>query len=96
MQLFLEVEDQRCSAVSACPGQNMHVCPLPVHVLFLVLLASILLFFTPVQPPNTLTEQTEGRKSRSTRISLSTAIDKDDFSWHLELCDSCVSVIEHY
>lgn len=97
MHLFLEVEDQRCSA-DVCVSWTEHaLCPPPVHVLFLVLLASILLFFTPVRHPKTPTEQSERRKSRSSRISLSTAIDKDDFFVAFgELCDSCVSVIERY
>lgn len=94
MHLFLEVEDQRCSAGVCVSGTEHALCPPPVRVLFLVLLASILLFFTPVRRPKTLAEQSERRKSRPSRISLSTAIDKDDFvSWHLE---SCVSVIERY
>lgn len=79
--------------VSVWTEQIMHVCPLCVWVLFVVLLTFCPHPHLSVRHASPIPQHANwasaGGGVPSTRVSLSTAINKDFFfSWHFQLCDS--------
>ena len=92
---FLEVQDRRHCADCVCLDRTDHAC-LSTLCLCPFRCPSAFLFPPPPPPsvrhtspiPQHANWASAGGGVPSTRVSLSTAINKDFFSWHFQLCDS--------